>query len=263
MYERELELAKQATLAAGKMLGELPEREVDEENGRDIKLHADRLSEKVIIETLKSDDHDFDVLSEEMGLKRGEDHGHTWIIDPLDGSANFSKGLDELCCVSVALWKNGGDGMPEAPAVGVIYRFATEELYSGIVDRGAYKYQVAKEGGVEEESRQALCTSNVTEVGKAILATGFPVRRNYSDKSLSKFVTDIQRFKKIRMLGTAAMMGAFVAEGKMDAYMEEEIMLWDVAASAAIVKAAGGRAEINLLEDNKTVCRLCASRLRM
>ena len=87
------------------------------------------------------------------------------------------------------------------------------------------------------------------------MATGFPVKRDYSEGSLLSFVKQVRRFKKVRMLGAAALMSVFVACGRLDAYFEEDIMLWDVAAAMAIVKAAGGVVYYQARDDNKCVFR--------
>ena len=71
------------------------------------------------------------------------------------------------------------------------------------------------------------------------MATGFPVKRTYDTKSLMLFIKQIQNFKKVRMFGAAAIMGTFVACGRVDAYFEDEIMIWDVCAAVALTNAAG------------------------
>jgi myo-inositol-1(or 4)-monophosphatase len=240
MYENELELAKETAVKAGNILKDKSAMKVDLEVGKDIKLSSDKMSEKVIIEALKSTG--YPILSEEYGLVEGSNDGYTWIIDPLDGTANYSRGINDMCCTSIALWKNG------EPILGVVNRFFQNELYYGVVGDGAWK------------NGQPIITSSIAKTQKAILATGFPVHRDYSEESLSAFIQNIQNFKKIRMFGAAAVMGVLVAEGKIDVYMEDEIMLWDIAASTAIVKAAGGEVEVKQLKENKCICRLFANK---
>ena len=240
-YEKEYNLAMEAARLAGDYLKGLREVLVDCQEGKDIKLEADRESEKRILSVLQTSQ--IPVLSEECGYTGIRRENRIWIIDPLDGSANFWKGLRELSCVSVALWEGG------KPLLGVINRFWQNEIYSGIVDEGAWL------------NGHSIKTSDVSRIDSAILATGFPVKRNYSENSLKEFITNVQHFKKIRMLGAAALMGAFVAAGKIDVYMEEQIMLWDIAASSAIVKAAGGTAEIRFLEKEQCVCSLFANQV--
>lgn len=247
MYEKELELAKLAAREAGSYLIKREEIHVDANVGKDIKLSSDKYSEELIIDILKVSG--IPILSEECGrvdVHAGPAGSDTvWIIDPLDGTANYWKGLQELSCVSIALWKG------DAPVLGVVYRFFCNELYYGIVGQGAFLNGVP------------IRTSDVTKTEQAVVATGFPVHRDYGTESLSAFVRQVQRFKKVRMLGAAAVMGTFVAAGKVDAYMEDEIMLWDVAGASALVLAAGGEVSVELLEDDKCICKCFATRALM
>lgn len=238
-YETEYCMALEAARQAGNYLAGLQQVEVDSQEGHDIKLAADRQSEDLILDVLRPSG--IPVLSEERGDTGTGRDSRKWIVDPLDGTANFWKGIRELVCVSVALW----DG--DKPVLGVINCFHRQEIYAGIVGEGAWM------------NGKAIHTSAVSHKKDAVLATGFPVKRDYGKDSLSSFITKVQDFKKIRMLGTAAIMGAFVADGKVDAYTEEQIMLWDIAASSAIVRAAGGVAEVLPLEDNQCICRLFAN----
>ena len=93
--------------------------------------------------------------------------------------------------------------------------------------------------------------SATTEVGAAVLGTGFPVKSDFSMEGLTHLIGKIQGYRKIRWLGSAALSLCYVACGKMDVYQEENIRLWDVAGGCALVKAAGGvvtMKEINLAE---------------
>ena len=237
--EKELQLAIKAAKAAGDYLKSRKGIHVDSMEGRDIKLSSDKNSEKIIMDILS--ESGISVLSEEYGLKKEEGEA-CWIVDPLDGTINYYKGIDELACVSIALWKE------ESPVVGVINRFAKDELFYGSMDKGAYL------------NEKPIHTSGMTETGQAVMATGFPVKRAYDTKSLTDFVKQIQYFKKVRMLGAAAIMGTFVACGRLDAYFEDEIMLWDVAAATAIVNAAGGSTMLKILQDNKVICKCFATK---
>lgn len=245
MYKEELDLAIRAAKVAGRILNAGGAVTVDSAEGKDIKLSSDKESERTIIGILRSESQ-YAILSEECGEIAGTDHsGLRWIIDPLDGTANYFKGLKELTCVSIALWKN------DEPVLGVVYRYALDELYCGVVGSGAYC------------SGTLLAPSGVDCVRKAVIATGFPVHRDYGTESLMSFVQTVQRFKKVRMLGAAAIMGTLVAAGKVDVYYEDHIMLWDVAAAAAITAAAGGEVQIERLEDHMCVCKLFANRALM
>ena len=92
-------------------------------------------------------------------------------------------------------------------------------------------------------------SSSITNPEKGVLCTGFPSWRNFNDESLSLFLKKINKWKKIRTIGSAALSLVWVARGWADAYIEEDIRIWDVAAGLAIVKAAGG--EIYLKENDR------------
>ncbi len=215
--------------------------EVLSDQGRDIKLKADREAEAIILDLLQATPHP--VLAEESGEVGNIDtQSPMWVVDPLDGTFNYSRS-QPLCCVSIALVQGN------RPLLGVVYDFTRDELYSGLCE--------TKKGFLND---QPLKVSSTTESAKASLATGFPVNRDYSNESLEGMIGYFQRFKKIRMFGTAALSLAWVSCGKVDAYYEEDIMYWDVAAGLALVEAAGGYVDIrdsNRLEWGKTI--RCAS----
>ncbi len=240
MYEKEMGLAIHAAKSAGEFLKtQTGTLQVDDQTGRDIKLAADRQSEEIILEALRPSG--LPILSEESGAVGSSCGGCRWIVDPLDGTANYWKGMPELSCVSVALW----DG--DEPLLGVVYRFWQEELFSGIAGQGAWM------------NGAPISSSDTGMISQAILATGFPLHMPYDVASISAMSADFRLFKKVRMLGAAAIMGSFVASGRVDVYMEDHIMFWDIAAATAIVKGAGGVADIRFLEGQQCVCRLFAN----
>lgn len=239
---KELELAIKAAKAAGEFLALRKDIHVDALEGKDIKLSSDKMSEKIIMDLL--DESGISILSEEYGFK-GDESKLCWIIDPLDGTINYFKGMDEMACVSIALWKEN------KPVLGVVYRFMKDELFYGEEGKGAFL------------NGKEIHSSDIRETGQAVMATGFPVKRAYDTESLTQFVKQVQNFKKVRMLGTAAIMGAFVACGRFDAYFEDEIMLWDVAAAVALVNAAGGSTTLELLNDSKCICKCFATKALM
>ena len=173
----------------------------------------------------------FSILAEESG-KSVENLGNLfWVVDPLDGTVNYSRNIP-LCCVSIALI------MDSKPIIGVIYDFNNNNLYEGGVDIAATL------NGVE------ICVSDTTKHNEGILVTGLPNNTDYSDDAMLKMIKDFQSWRKVRMIGSAAIASAYVASGKADVYKEFGTYLWDVAAGAAIVNAAGGRARITNQKDN-------------
>lgn len=194
---------------------------------RDVKIAADKKLESSIIERLISETQ-FSILSEEIGnvTKNGKNSKYHWIIDPLDGSLNFLRGIP-ISCVSIALWED------MEPLLGVVHDFNHNETFSGIVGEGAWL------------NNRPITVSNITAISKAVLCTGFPVSTDFSRKSIFEFSEKIREFKKVRLLGSAALSLAYVACGRADMYFENDIKIWDVAAGLALVKAAGGVVKYN------------------
>ena len=220
-WQKEFDLAKQAAIAASGSLKKLGRDEVIDRSGRDVKHRADLESEKIILDILKSASA-YAVLSEESGeLGIINENSPTWIVDPLDGTLNYSQNIS-FSCISIALWRS------KQPILGIVYDFNHDELFSGVVGVGAWC------------NEDLIKVSEIDLPGNAVLATGFPVNRDFSSKGLNDFIQQIEQFKKIRLLGSAALSLAYVACGRVDAYTEEDIMFWDVAAGIALVKAGGG-----------------------
>jgi myo-inositol-1(or 4)-monophosphatase len=200
-------------------------RDIITDKERDVKIVADGSSESIILNYLR-EHSDFSILSEERGLVELKSNSTVWIVDPLDGSLNYSRGIP-LCCVSIGLWEEN------QPVLGVIYDFHQDEFYSGIA------------GEVAWCNDREIKASEVTRKDKAVLCTGFPVNTDFSAESLMTFILKIQQYKKIRLLGSAALSLAYVASGRADAYMENDIMAWDVAAGLAIASGAGCKYNIS------------------
>ena len=218
-----LTIAKGAALMAGDYLlnPDQSVRNVSSNIGRDIKIEADITSESIILNYLK-ERSGFSILSEESGLIERNSNRFTWIVDPLDGSLNYSRGIP-LCCVSVGLWEEN------KPVLGVVYDFYGAGLFAGIPGIGAW---------LNENKIEA---STVTKKDDAVLCTGFPVNTDFSAERLMTFIQKVQNYKKIRLLGSAALSIAYVASGRADAYMENDIMVWDVAGSLAVAGGSGCR----------------------
>lgn len=237
----ELSLAEAAAREAGALLRAhmQSEQTVLCQEGRDIKLQADRDAEAIILSRLASSGHA--VLAEESG-EHGDlnEESLSWIVDPLDGTFNYSREIP-VCAVSIGLCRG------RTPLLGVIYDFNRDELFSGVVGEGAWL------------NGKPMRVSTETVTSQAVLCTGVPSRSNFSEASLLEFIHRIKNFKKVRLIGSAAVMLAYVACGRADAYMENEIMWWDVAGGLAIVQAAGGWTE---LKDSPSIpwgCRVrCA-----
>ena len=90
---------------------------------------------------------------------------------------------------------------------------------------------------------EIIKTSNISNKEDGILITGLPHDSDYSEQALNRMIDDMQKWQKIRMMGSAAMAACYVASGKVEQYQENGIYLWDVVAGAAIVESSGGIAK--------------------
>jgi myo-inositol-1(or 4)-monophosphatase len=189
---------------------------------RDVKLQADRETEILIRQRL-AQLNDWPVFGEEQGGDPALTRAYTpyWVVDPLDGTHNFLRNTPQ-CAVSIGLMRG------ETPILGVIYDFHLDECFSGVVADHCYL------------NGQALVPNWAQAIAQASLVTGFPAGMEKSPANLQQFIQTIAPYKKVRMLGTAALGLAYVAAGRYDAYFERGIRLWDVAAGLALVQAAGG-----------------------
>ncbi|EDY82293.1 Inositol monophosphatase family [Verrucomicrobiia bacterium DG1235] len=214
------EIGCSAAREVGKLLGARESMSVLELE-HDVKSEGDFLADELIKEHLSKTG--IPIMSEEskgIGELGGID-GLNWIVDPLDGTVNYTLGMP-LSCVSIALWKG------DEPVLGVVYDFCRSALYVG---------------GPSMASRcngELLRVSDITEMKSAVVGTGFPSGRSYVREELDRFAESVARYRKARLLGSAALSMAWVARGWLDCYEERGIYLWDVAAGIPLVLGAGG-----------------------
>jgi myo-inositol-1(or 4)-monophosphatase len=232
---KEIQTAKDAAKAAGKLL-DLNKKDLNQSiysSDTDIKLKADLEAEN-LIKSILSRRSNFPILAEESGKSENNLEETFWVVDPLDGTANYTRDIP-LCCVSIALMHN------MEPVIGVVYDFNNNNLYEGTFD------------GEAKLNGSIIKVSDVNEPKQGILVTGLPNNTDYSDLALLKMVKDFQEWRKVRMIGSAAIASCYIASAKADVYKEFGTYLWDVAAGAAIVNAAGGKAKITNFRDNYQV----------
>ena len=222
------DLAIDAATQAGEFLNKskLEKKEVYKEEGRDIKLIIDQDTEKLIRSSLQKTG--IPILGEEYGGEISEEK--YWVIDPIDGTANYFRGLDE-CCVSIALME-GNQAL-----IGVIYNFNNDQMYTAIKGHGAFL------------NNEKISVSDIASKSKASITTGFPASETI--ESSVNFLEDLKGWKKVRMFGSAALSCAYVASGKCDYYAEKGVYLWDIAAGICLVKEAGGCVDFKLIDKER------------
>ncbi|MFP5374257.1 MAG: inositol monophosphatase family protein [Gammaproteobacteria bacterium] len=209
-------------------LGRLDAINVVEKDRMDFASEVDEKAEAEIVRELRRAFPDCGILGEEGGSQpgarsgRGEVRG-TFVIDPLDGTSNYLRGLPHWC-VSIALVDNG------EPQHGVVFDPLRNELFTA--SRGS--------GAVLNDKR--IRVSERKELAGAMLATGFPPReRERVGAQLECIRVLLHEAEDIRRTGSAALDLAYVACGRVDGYFEAGVKPWDIAAGALLVREAGGR----------------------
>ena len=187
----------------------------------DVVTEVDKKSEDMIIKALKKYFKDHSFLAEESDQVI-TDSDYTWVIDPLDGTTNFSVGIP-IFAISVALQKNGQS------VLGAVYIPLQKTMYTSIKGQGAYK------------NGQTLKVNQVKNLRQAVIATGFPYDRAENPvNNVSEFSAIVTEVKGIRRLGVAAYDLCLVAEGVFSGYWEFGLKPWDYAAGLLIALEAGG-----------------------
>lgn len=218
-----LALAESAARETGAILRAGGDKSVSLNTATDVKLAADVNSETLVRERLSPTG--LPIIGEELGgdpaLYDAAGTALYWVVDPLDGTFNYQRG-QPLTCVSIGLMRGS------EPVLGVIFNFNADEMFSGLVGEGIFL------------NGRKIVPAWATEISQACLMTGFPALADKSPEALAPFIAEVGKFKKIRMIGTAALAVAYVACGRADVYQEQGTNLWDIAAGIALIKAAGG-----------------------
>ena len=220
-----LKAAINAAKLAGDRLLTISQRRVNSDAGNDVKLQEDVESEQFIRGVLERTG--IPVIGEEQGgeIERVKADKLYWIVDPIDGTYNFLRDIPGVC-VSIGLMR----GMQ--PVVGAIYDFTRGELFAG-----------GKGFPLTINGKEKMPTWAKT-ISQSVLMTGFPSATSYDDETLKSFVMSAQKFKKVRMCGSAAVAMAWVAAGRADAYREKRLYLWDVAAGLSLMESVGAAWEV-------------------
>lgn len=186
----------------------------------DIVTEVDVTSEKMLMDQLKVEFPDFGFLAEESGEKDLNSE-YVWVIDPLDGTTNFSVGVP-IFAISIALQKDGHT------VLGAVHLPLTGDTYTAIKGMGAYK------------NSKKISVNKAKTLREAVIATGFPYDRQENPinnvKEFSNIVTEV---KGVRRLGAAAYDFCLLAEGVYAGYWEYGLKIWDYAAGLLIAQEAG------------------------
>jgi len=234
-WTQALATAVKAARAAGELMRRNMRsiKKVNSATRHDIKLELDVRCQKLIERIVRAVYPQIAILGEE-GVLGDTQAGHRWVVDPIDGTVNFTYGIPH-CCVSIALQtrkaergaRNHADAHYET-VVGVVYDPFCDELWTAL--RGGKAYLNGKQ----------IRVSNRKRLGEAIVTIGFAKGPATLKRMLPVLNRLAHRVRKVRIMGAAALAMTYVASGRMDGYIEAGISLWDIAAGGLILERAGG-----------------------
>lgn len=195
------------------------------QNDFDVVTTADKASERFIVDCINDLYPDHSILTEESGLSLHGNHEWEWVIDPLDGTTNYSAGLP---------WFNVSIGIKhhDETVAGVVYAPRLGELFTAVKGEGATL------------NGMPISPSETPTLTKAVVATGFPYDKAVNpDNNLDNFKRIMPVVRGLRRLGSAALDICYVAAGFLDAYWEMNLNEWDVCAAMLIAHEAGAYAD--------------------
>jgi myo-inositol-1(or 4)-monophosphatase len=182
---------------------------------------VDQMSEALIIKGIRKAFPGHSILGEETGSHEVPGAEYQWIIDPLDGTVNYSHGLP-VFAVSIGIYHQG------EPLIGVVHAPALGETFTAERGKGAYC------------NGKRLRVSKMKDPLKSVLSSGFAYKARDNGENLREWMHCIRNFQAIRRMGSAALDLSYTAAGRFDAFWEYGLKPWDVAAAGLIVTEAGG-----------------------
>lgn len=222
-----LDSAVGAAQAAGKIMRQnlSAAKKINEATQHDIKLELDVRCQQVIERHLRKSFPQIPVLGEE-GITGDLNAEFRWVVDPIDGTVNFTYGIPHAC-VSIALQKRDAAG-EYSSVVGVVFDPFCNELWTALRD------------GPARLNGKPIKVSARRKLDEAIVSVGFAKHAHTLDRMIPMLNQLVRRVRKIRIMGSAALATVYVATGRMDAYVEHGLRLWDIAAGGLILECAGG-----------------------
>jgi len=220
-----VDVAVRAAGRAADYLRDAPRPQANEwtEKGRhDFVTVVDRTAEEMIAETLLSAVPDSQMIGEELTPDATPHAEVAWVVDPLDGTTNYLHGYPQYA-VSIGCVVRG------ELCVGVVLDVPRDIVYKAASGHGAWM------------GSQRLAVSQIATPGEALIGTGFPFKRlDGVDRYLGQFTRVMEATAGIRRAGSAALDLADVAAGRLDAFWEQWLSPWDVAAGVVLIREAGG-----------------------
>lgn len=222
LCQQTIEISKKAGAFIKQEAVTFDRSKIEKKGFNDLVSYVDKQTEEQLVEGLKKILPEAGFITEE-GTETTRQERYNWIIDPLDGTTNFTHGLQHYA-VSVGLMEN------KEIVLGVIYNPEHDECYYAYKDGGAYL------------NDKPIKVSDAPALKDSLIATGFPYHDfNLTQQYLQVLGSFMSKSHGVRRIGSAALDLAYVAAGRCEGFFEYNLNPWDVAAGIVIVQEAGGR----------------------
>jgi myo-inositol-1(or 4)-monophosphatase len=220
-----LAVARKTAVSAGDLIHEKWQqpRQTSSKGFRDLVTDADLAAQRLITNQLQQAFPSHGFLPEEENASLPTDGDVIWVIDPVDGTTNYSRQLP-VFCVSIAAAVPG-----IGPVVGVIYDPLRQECFSGMKGKGAWL------------DGRSLQVSPITELSQAIIGLDWSHNKQRRQSVLDSLLRFAHQVQTVRAFGSAALALAWVAAGRLDGYLNYNLQPWDTAAAGLLIAEAGGR----------------------
>ena len=229
-----LSVAKDAAYEAGEIQMSFYNKKKDisfKNNQYDLVTNVDKMSEEKIISIIRGHFSDHNIIGEESGEHSEFSSDYNWVIDPIDGTTNYTHNFPHFA-VSIGL------EYKKELCVGVVFDACKNELFWAAKGVGAYL------------NAELISVSNTQSLSSSLLATGFPYHREeVMQKNLCYFKNFLYKTQALRRPGAASLDLCYVACGRLDGFWEMSLSPWDTAAGACIIQEAGGK--VTNFEGNK------------
>lgn len=231
-------VADELAISAGKILAEgyNKVRKITYKGRINIVTDIDEKSEKFLVQNIKKNFPAHRIIAEEGGEVKGTAE-YCWYIDPLDGTSNYAHNF-QFFCVSIGVEYEG------KIIYGVVYAPLLNEFFWAEKNKGAYL------------NDKKISVSKISDINKAMLATGFPYDiKESKENNINYFTAFAKQSQAIRRVGSAALDLCYVACGRFEGFWEIKLSPWDMAAGKIIVEEAGGKVtgfdgkELNLFKE--------------
>lgn len=222
-----LKVAEGLARKAGALCLELQQDlgDVKYKTAKDVVTVADVSSEKLIVEGLRAAFPTHSIRTEEAGIIEGSDSRYRWIIDPVDGTVNFSRGIP-FWGISIALHLDG------KPLVAVVYLPRLDEMFTAVKGEGTFMNGKRVHVSSETNPAHAIVSNGDFNVGNV---------EKINAQNSRNFAAEAETFERVKCFGSAVIEGCFTACGRLDCFVMTMSYPWDIAAIALLVEEAGGR----------------------